>query len=262
MKTIPFDELKKQLLKDSHISQTIELCCSGKKVNLRALKMKDKVSLLKTLENIDESPAIFQKEIDRLILKYAEDIYGNELEIDYLTEEERLQIMYNIRLSGKKFEKIKLSSICPECDIENEHIFEESNVILKKYKQENSIFTLSLKGYKIKLNDIKRGFEVFATEYIESNNITTEIEKQFVRIAGYIEKIYMLKDDEEVELEPTFSEKLELFNLLPESEISDINEIIKSFDYGLKYVIKKHTCSHCSKTINDYKVSLFNFFLS
>ena len=195
-------------------------------------------------------------------LKYVEDQDGNELEINDLTEEERLQIMYNIRLSAKKYDQIQLNSECPECEEENTHSFIESNVKLKPLKNTTLTFNLSLNGYKIKINDVKRGFDIFATEYVEKQNITSEVEKQFIRLAGYIDKIYVLKEEEEIEVKLSFSEKLEIFNLLPESEITDINEQIQLMDYGLKYTIKDFSCPHCSKKIKEYQVPLFNFFLS
>ncbi|MCS7316906.1 MAG: hypothetical protein NZZ41_01100 [Candidatus Dojkabacteria bacterium] len=256
----PFFDIKdlKKVQSDHHFEFSVDLCYSGRKAFVRPLKIKDKKELLKAIESKDEK--LVQKVLDEIILKYVE--LEDNRPLDDLTVQERYQILAEIRRAASG-DTIKIVHQCPNCEhLNKDLIFDLKNIIIKPYdfNIENKI-SLFNGNVEIVLGPLRREEEKKIEKIIFDKKIQSTSERQFLLMAGFIQNVFIKKDDIYGEVKLKTEEKIEFFENLSSSELDKIIDYIKKSDYGVKLPFH-FKCEKCSYENTQEEANVAVFFIS
>lgn len=251
-------DLKKFYATSSGDEMAIDLCFTGRKAFVKPMKVRDKKDILKAIESKDEK--LIQKNFDDIVEKYV--TLEDNRPIDDLTVQERYQILVAIRRAAAG-DEAKLAHQCPKCDHINKDIsFDMNNIITKQYEEPESGRTIDVAGGAIKviLGPIRREVERKLEKIIHDKKMELMSERQFIMMAGYIEKVVMSQNDITSEVPMKIEEKIEFFENLRSGDLEKITKYIKSTDFGVKlpFSFKCDKCGHTS----EEEANIAVFFIS
>lgn len=248
----------KKIQSQSNFEFSVDLCFSGRKAFVRPLKIKDKKDLMKAIESKDEK--LIQKNLDLIIEKYVE--LEDNRPIDDLTIQERYQILVEIRRASSG-DNTYIAHQCPECEHINKDIpFNLQNIYIKPYDHTiNSKISLFNGNVEIILSPLRREVEKKIEKIIFDKKIELTSEKQFLYMAGFIEKVFIKNDDVYGEVSLSIEDKIEFFENLPSSELDKILKYIKESDFGVKLPFN-FKCEKCGYHNENEEANVAVFFIS
>lgn len=252
-------DLKKiQVESSSNAEFSVNLCYSGRKAFVRPLKIKDKKDLLKAIESKDEK--LVQKILDDIIEKYVE--LEDNRPIEDLTIQERYQILVEIRRAASG-DQIKIVHQCPKCEHINKDIpYDIKNMVVKPFDNSvpNEMFLFDNK-VKLVLGPLRRSEEKKIEKIIFDKKIQTISEKNMLLMSGFIQKIFINKDDIWGEVTLKTEEKIEFFESLSPNEFDFIANYIKNSDFGVKLPFS-FKCENCGYENEREEANVTVFFIS
>lgn len=261
MTDINFNDIKKAyLLKIA--AKPITLCYSGKKVNVKGIKIKDKKEFLKVLESENEEN--IDTFIDKLIEKYCFDDDDNLIDASKLIEQERQQILIEIRKNSTESDTAKVDHVCPACNKLNTGIdFNFSNITQVEYKENAEVSnTISSKNGNVKfeLGFLNRRDNIDIIKYIKDKGIESQIEKDFIYLASTVKQLYVSLDDVTRKYNPSVSERVDFVENLTFDDFEKIKGYFaKVQDFGVKlgFDFECKMCGHKAKE----EVKFVDFFI-
>ncbi len=251
-------DLKKLYASQSGDEMAIDLCFSGRKAFVKPMKVKDKKDILKAIESKDEK--LIQKNFDDIVEKYV--TLEDKRPLEDLTVQERYQILVAIRRAAAG-DEAKLAHQCPKCEHVNRDIsFDMNNIVTKEYVTPSNGNTIEVANGAIKviLGPIRRETEKKLEKIIFDKKIELMSERQFLMMAGFIEKVVMTQNDIATEVPMKVEEKIEFFENLRASDLDKITGYIKSTDFGVKLPFK-FKCDKCGHT-SEEEANVAVFFIS
>lgn len=262
MSDISFQDIKKAYF-DKAQKEIVQLCYSGKSIQIKPLKIKDKKEFLKYIEQDDKDA--LDNFIDQLIEKYTLDINEEPIVAKDLVEEEREQILMLLRKISSDIEVMDVDHICPACKQINTNIkFNFSNVHVDYFKKPegmDDLLEVGNKRIKFQIAKLTRKDILDVNDYINKNSIKSKVEKEFIYLAATIKEIYLVIDDIEKKYIPKTEEKVKFVEDL---KFDDFNKIKEYFEKTVKFGVKANfdfKCIHCQYEGKE-EVSLANFFIN
>lgn len=255
--TFTLSDLKK-VQAESNFEFSIDLCYSHRKAFVRPLKIKDKKELMKAIESKDEK--LIQKVLDEIVEKYV--VLEDNRPLTDLTVQERYQILVEIRRAAAG-DTVKIAHQCPNCEHINKEIpYDLKNIYIKEYDNTYNNKLLLFNGnVEIILGPLRREEEKKIEKIIFDRKLKLNSEKQFLLMAGFIEKIYIKKDDVFGEVSLSTSEKIEFFENLSSGDLDKIIEYIKNTDFGVKLPFH-FRCEKCGYENEKEEANIAVFFIS
>lgn len=248
----------KKIQATSNFEFSVDLCYSKRKAFVRPLKVKDKKELMKAIETKDEK--LVQKVLDEIIEKYV--ILEDNRPLSDLTVQERYQILVEIRRAASG-DEVKIAHQCPKCEHINKDIpYELSNIYVKEYDHTiQNKFSLFNNNVEIILGPLRREDEKKIEKIIFDRKLKTNSEKQFLLMAGFIEKIFIKKDDILGEVSLSIEEKIDFFENLSSADLDKIINYIKISDFGVKLPFH-FKCENCGYENENEEANIAVFFIS
>lgn len=242
----------------SNFEFSVDLCYSKRKAFVRPLKVKDKKELMKAIETKDEK--LIQKVLDEIVEKYV--VLEDDRPLTDLTVQERYQILVEIRRAASG-DLVKIAHQCPKCEHINKDIpYELTNIYVKEYDTTiPNKFSLFNGNVELVLGPLRREEEKKIEKIIFDRKLKTNSEKQFLLMAGFIEKIYLKKDDVLGEVALSTDEKIEFFENLSSADLDKIINYIKSSDFGVKLPFH-FRCENCGYENEKEEANIAVFFIS
>jgi hypothetical protein len=260
MPDINISDIKKAYLTKA-APKPITLCYSGKEILIRPIRIKDKKEFLKILENSDE--AAIDTFADKLIEKYAADSDENPIDSKKLVDQERQQILIEIRKNSTEFDHATIDHVCPSCGKTNVDVkFPFTNIITKNFKEPEHANTIVSKNGDVSFSVglLMRGDSVEIEKYIKENKVTSEVEKNFIFLASTIKSIVVSIDDVKKEVTPTIKERVEFAETLTLDDFERIKDYFAEMD-GFGTVLElDFKCLHCQHESKE-EVKFVNFFI-
>jgi hypothetical protein len=260
MSDINMSDIKKAYLTKA-APKPVTLCYSGKEILLRPIKIRDKKEFLKVLEGSDETA--IDAFADKLIEKYA--ATDDEVPIDAkkLVDQERQQILTEIRKNSTEFDYASIDHVCSACGKTNVDVkFPFTNITTKFFKEPEQTNVIVSKNGDVSfaVGLLSRGDNLEIEKYIKDSKVTSEVEKNFIFLASTIKAITVSIDDVKKEVTPSIKERVEF----AESLTLDDFERIKNYFAQIKgfgtFLEMDFTCVHCQQQSKD-EVKFIDFFI-
>ena len=260
MADITFQDIKKAYHTQAS-SSNVTLCYSGKTVKVRQIKMKDKKEFLKYLEKDDDE--LIDSCIDSLIERYVTSEDGDPIDARKLVDKERHQLLMKIRTLSSNQEEAEIDHICPKCEEISTIKFPLNTIEVINYKKPDGyddVITSKNGGVRFKIGNLTRENVVDIEKYIKDKNLDTDVEKEFVYLAGTIKEIYVNIDD--VSSSKFVPSVIECVEFLENVSFDDFDKVKNYFantkDYGLNLKIN-FTCK-CGYKNEKEEVKIADFF--
>jgi transcriptional regulator of NAD metabolism len=247
-KTFNITDLKRIYATKSADQFTVKLCYSKRDIFVKPLKVKDKKDVLKAIENKNET--LINKTFDEIINKYVETADGSAIDTAKLTQQERQQILINIRVAAADKDRIvKIIHQCPQCEnVVKDIPFSFDDINEKFYQATDEVVEIEGNGanIRIKVGPITREEEVEVEKFIKQEKKESNTEKQFVMISALIKAIDVIvgEDVQSIDLK-SIKDKVDFIETLKSSDMDKIVNIAKSYEFGIKLPIN-FKCPKCN----------------
>jgi hypothetical protein len=239
---------------------TEELCYHrGIKASFKALKIKDKKDLLKSIESKDESAV--NSNFDKIIEKYVS-FDDDNFKSEDLTLGEKYQLLSYIRRAAAG-DSVNIIHQCPECEKVTQDIkYDMKDMIVNYYNPESSVDnTILIGNIKIYLGQLTRKDEKQIEEYMKRNKLSSMTERHIISLVGAIKQIEITDEDITGNVDLSFEDKFKFFEDLSQSIIDQIVNYLKSIEHGVKLPFN-FKCSNCGYENETEEASVAAFFIS
>jgi hypothetical protein len=238
----------------------LELAYHKTTAYIKPLKVKDKKALMKAIETKNEKN--IQKNLDNIIEKYV--TFDGSIQGNGITVQERFQILTAIRRAAAG-DEVKIAHQCPECQkITKEIKYDLSKMYTKEYEapdEGEDVITSSGGKIKLYLSPLTREIERDLEDIIYARKIETMSERQFIMLAGAIQKIEIMQDDlvGEVDMKP--EDKIEIFENLDTKTLDKVVSYLDKTKHGV-HLPFDFKCEHCGYHNENEEANITVFFIS
>jgi hypothetical protein len=259
MSEVTFQDIKKAYVTKT-VATSINLCYSGKEVFVKPLRMKDKKEFLKCIEQ--ENDDLLDVLIDNIIERYVSNSEGDPIDAKSLVDQERHQVLMQIRKISTQQEIVKIDHVCPKCKVLNNNVlFPLANINIIHYSGDADK-PISVKNDEITFTPklLTRGEDIDVEKFIAEKKPTTNIEKEFIRLASTVKEIQLSIDDVVRTYKPTLAERVEFVESLSFDDFEKIRLYFVNmglFGMQLKFDFKCVSCGHASNS----EAKIINFFI-
>ena len=258
---LSFAEIRKSIVSLGD-TKNINLCYSDVPVTIKQLKMKDKKDLLKAVESEDKQ--VINKAIDVIIEKYSSLANDEPVSAKSLVEEERQQILVEIKKISSFDSIFKTDLTCDNCKKETENVevkYEDIKCTSFGSDKATEIETSNGKA-SIKIGHLTREDHINIGKYIKDKKMEVKTDINYIYLASSKKSVIVSIDDmsNTVEL-PTIDEKIQLLDGLVVSDVEKISNYFNSCPEFGPSIKMKFKCKHCGHE-NDQEASILNFFMA
>jgi len=261
--SMSFSDLKK-LYATTKIFQDkkVELCYSNDIIQVKSMKVKDKKEFLKCVELKDDEQ--IEKNIDVLIEKYCMDKNGEPINPKKLVENERQQLLVELRANSSDLSTVTIPHQCIKCQHIQEFPLKTDYIVVNNFKNPegyDGFIDLAKDRIKVKLGQLNRQDNIDVGEYIKNAKLTNDHDTKIVFLAATLKEIYIQEDDVSIPVDLKIAEKvafIENFNLNDLEKIETYFEKIE--DYGIKIVLKEK-CQKCGEDTQE-DINVIRFFMN
>jgi len=261
MSEITFQDIKKAYFTKASTSQ-VELCYSGRVVNVKQIKMKDKKEFLKYLEKEDDK--LIDSFIDSLIERCVSDSADQQIVATKLVDKERHQLIMKIRMMSTMGDTADIDHTCPKCKKTVSVKFPTENIIttsFKKPEEFDDIIISKNESVKFKIEPLCRADIIEIEKYIDDKKFDTDIEKEFVYLASTVKEIYLVMDDISSKYTPSISERVDFTENLSFDDFDKIKNFFASIgNYGISLNFD-FTCPNCGFKSDKEEAKIVDFFI-